>query len=240
MKFTKRSNIKTADKLKLKEIKPVSLKKINIICIVGLVISTALLFLLLVSPSAKRTNKLEVKLDRSNMELEAKERFARELRTLIKQYSQDLKLAKEYIFTDKDIATFLENFSDFAKQANMTLVSIKRSAVRKAPVSEQSEKTLQELREGKNSKKGRDKASSAGDKKDEMPGLLMQPMKVTVIGEYRDLINFLVSLEEYKQLLTINDISIDVSRLGYPLLRASFTIYLYTMQLPDDGNMGEV
>ena len=204
--------------------KPLSPKKINVITLIFLSVFILGGLGLFIYPATVRVQDLRSRLNRTEAELQEKQRIADALEELIRKFQDDLKLAEPIVFTDRDVATFLNNFSDFAKQANMTLISIKRLKSKPVPSSTESEEALKK----KDKKKGR-----AKDKpEDEAPGLLMWPMEIEVKGEYPDLINFLISLEEYKQLLTINDLNVRLSREGYPNLEAKFIIRLYTMEAP--------
>lgn len=231
-----RLRINNGDKTKTKysDVKPLSMKKRNIIYVAVLLVVTVSAFGLFICPAVAKTQKLRLKLERAEAELDEKLKLENGLQGLIKKYRNDLRLAEGLVFTDTDIATFLENFSDFARQANMTPISIVSMSVKPVPVSSESEKALMDM--SKDKKEDKPKKDMA----DKLPGLLMKPMEIKIKGEYPDLVNFLISLEEYKQLLTINNLNICIAREGYPFLEAGFIIYLYKMESPETSENEEV
>lgn len=215
------------------KIKPFSMKKINIIYVTILALITLLCLGLLIYPAAAKTQQMRLRLCRTEAELNGKLKLEDTLEQLLKRYHHDLRLAEGFVFTDRDIATFLENFSDFAHQANITPISIVTKNIRAVPVSSESEKILKQMSKDKKEDK------SKKDMAEKLPGLLTKPMEIKIKGEYPHLINFLTSLEEYKQLLTINNLNIRVAREGYPALEASFVIHLYTIELSETKQLLE-
>jgi hypothetical protein len=204
-----------------------SSKKANITIFSAIILTAVLCFFVFVYPGAVNARNTSVKLARLEADIKYKTGLSESLSELVSKYRRDLKTAEGMIFTDKDIATFLNNFSDFVTQANMTLISLRKMRVSAVPY----EKPAQRPQARNVSATGQ----AQKDAESELPGLLMQPMQVKLKGEYPELINFLISLEQYKQLLTISNLDISISREGYPMLEAGFTLRLYTMDAPENA-----
>ncbi|MFC1808441.1 hypothetical protein ACFL0T_08790 [Candidatus Omnitrophota bacterium] len=207
---------------------PVGLKRITTVSIVLLSIAMVLSFTLYIYPSVSKAKESQYKLDRAIAEIEGKQKLEKELKQVIAKYEDDLKVAEELVFSDRDIATFLENFSDFAKDSNTTLMKIRRQQEVVVPSQTEDEKRMAHAQN-----RGTKKEKAQKEMEKATPGLLMHPMHVTLNGEYHDLINFLMSLEGYKQLLTINNLRIGIPARKYPVLKADFVIRLYTMKSPE-------
>lgn len=215
-----KTKIRNRPKVRAYELKPFATKKINIVCsavVLAFFLAASGLF---IYPAFDRSGELRAQLVRQEAEIQQKLKLTEGLEDLIERYRDDLRLAEALVFTDRDLATFLENFSDLARKANVTILRIKSLKMKPVPLPSEPEEALRRL----NKKKGK-----SNNQEEDLPGLLMQPMDIRIMGEYSALINFLISLEEYKQLLTIDNLKISVARDGYPNLEADFIMRLYTM-----------
>lgn len=198
-----------------------SVKKANIIGAALIFAAACICFGVFICPAMSQLNSIKSELTNIKTEIGYKQGIAAQMEGLIVKYQSDLKTAEDLVFTEKDIATFLNNFSDLVARANMTLLNMRKSPARTVPYEAEAERRQMQnpAAIGKEQQKI----------EEQLPGLLMQPMDIKLRGEYSELINFLIGLENYKQLLTINNLEISVSREGYPVLEAGFTLRLYTM-----------
>lgn len=212
-------------------IKLFSDKRVNILNIAVLAIFFSAVIGLFIYPATAKTISLQSKLSSLELEVKQKAGIVDRMQDLVARYRKDLRLADELVFTDRDIATFLENFSEFSRTANVTLLSIKSQKVKPVPAQDPLESELEKKSRRRNTKK-------SDDEENNKPGLLMQPMDIKIKGTYNSIIDFLISLEEYRQLLTINNLNITVSREGYPQLEASFLMRMYKMDSAEDAGNG--
>lgn len=142
---------------------------------------------------------------------------AQNLRQLLRNYKEERERFSRLLFSDRDIATFLEEFGEFAKIAKVRIADMK---VRKF----QDVKPEGEIKGGSRFKGD----ASKKKKKQEGFSLCSMPIKIVAQGNFEHIVDFLVFLERYRQLLTLSDLSI--RRRKYPLLESFFTLRLYSLK----------
>ena len=202
-----------------KETKSLFIKKLNLITL-GVALMFSFICCSFIYTAGKKYHDLKQRLSKLEIEAQSKQKTINRLESLIERYNQQLNVAKELIFTRKDIAAFLGDFSGFAKENKLIPVQMKALEIKPVPTSNDSEETVTKLQKEKTQKENKD---------EELLRLLMLPANVKIKGEYPRIINFLTSLENYKQLLTISNVKMQISSDGYPDLETEFTLRLYTM-----------
>jgi hypothetical protein len=155
---------------------------------------------------------------KKNSHLMTLEKDAKDLQKFIQEYKEEKARLEKILFSDKDIATFLDQISGFANNAKVTIKDMKAQKFQKV-------KSVAEL-EG-NIKPARTQAD--GKKEETGPTLSALPIKMTVEAEFEPLIGFLISLEKYRQLLTLSDVRIE-RKGSYPALDCKFTLRLYSLK----------
>ncbi|MDD5449491.1 MAG: hypothetical protein PHO42_02710 [Candidatus Omnitrophica bacterium] len=173
------------------------------------VIFTAVLLGLAIASYYKYSARLKL-FTQKNSRLIALESDVSDLQNLIQRYKNERQQLEEMLFSDKDIATFLDQISLFANNAKVAIKDMQAQqpqAVR--PATQAGGKASQE-------------AAESG------PVLYALPINMTVEAEFEHLMGFLISLEKYRQLLTLSDVHI--TRKTYPLLDCKFTLRLYSLK----------
>jgi hypothetical protein len=148
--------------------------------------------------------------------LAQRQRTYKNLETLITKFQEEKQQFEEFLFTDRDVATFLDEFSQFAKESKVEVFRIRAQKQRPVPQAEKEETSQAMRRRGK-------------EQEGEPVGLLMLPMQIGVRGDFLSTVQFLIKLEQYRQLLTVSDVKIEISREGHPLLDIDFLLRLYSI-----------
>ena len=164
-------------------------------------------------------NKLLKAISLQKRRIEKLQKDLRNSERLLLHYQQEISRFRKLLFTDRDVATFLEEMSTMAKKSKVRIVDITTYNIRRVLPEEREIEKLQ--RRGRKSKK---KTSQ----KMPMLSLAMLPMKVKIKSEFKNIVKFLLYLEKYRQLLTLSDVKISLSR--YPLLDSQFNLRLYSIR----------
>lgn len=184
------------------------------ICIIFSLACTAL-----VGFHYRNYSEVQKKFTRENNKLWALERDSQHLQRLIQNYKDERMRLEAMLFADKDIATFLDMISDFAKSSNIRIVDMKaqKISVVKPQTEIVSDTAIMSNKE------------TLGKKKKETGlGLTSIPIKIAIEGNFERTVEFLLSLEKYRQLLTLSNVNI--RRGKYPLLNCNFTLRLYSLK----------
>ena len=130
----------------------------------------------------------------------------------LKQYEDSIAEFKKALFKEKDVSLFLSGISAISKENDVSVISIKKMSEITIDISAQ-EKDMR-------------KKESILSSKDDMSFMIsVSPFKVRVRGALDDAISVLNSLEQTKQLLTIDEFSFSMKQ--YPEMDTSFQINLY-------------
>lgn len=145
----------------------------------------------------------------------------RNMYVLLEKYEKEKAEFNKLLFKKRDIPAFLKKISAFAKKSRIDVVSLKRGRFSKVKFAETIE-VLPELSKRKISKEKKKKKR----KKEEIV-LTYLPINVHVKGKFENLVDFLIYLEKYRQLLTLTNVKI--KRKNYPILDCEFVIKIYSL-----------
>lgn len=153
-------------------------------------------------------------LDEKNRQLSSLEKDVKQLEKSLEDFKNERKKLEALLFTDKDIAAFLEGIAEFARKAQIKITDMQTQ--RAEPVKEIQGAT--------------GPAALANPQSKPLPGpqLAALPINMTIEAPFTQIVNFLISLEKYRQLLTLSNISIE--RRTYPTLSCKFTLRLYSLK----------
>jgi len=132
---------------------------------------------------------------------------------LLAKYKKDKQHFEGILFKDKDIPLFLEGVSALSKRFNIKIRDIKTQPTRRVEAEEEI------------SRRGMTKKTQEKEK----PTLLFTPLSLRVKGRFANLVDFLLALERYRQLLSLTEVKIKTRK--YPLLECSFSLNLYSLRL---------
>ena len=139
----------------------------------------------------------------------------RDFRKVLRNYKEEIEQFSQILFSDRDIANFLEEFGKFAQEAEVKITDMKVQRFQSV--------IPMEKRAGTSAQ-----TSSSRKKQEEGLSLFSMPIKVVVQGNFEHIVDFLLFLEKYHQLLTLSNVNI--KRRTYPLLECMFTLRLYSLK----------
>lgn len=144
----------------------------------------------------------------------------KDLSRLIQTHKEEKEKFQKILFNDRDVAVFLEEIPRLAKSSKVKILSMKaKKFIRVQPPAESREAVSSSAQ----------KKTSGGNKEEEKgPILSALPIDIKIEGEFKSIVDFLIYLEKYKQLLTLSNIDIKIQ--NYPLLKSSFTLNLYSLK----------
>ena len=152
-----------------------------------------------------------------NSRLVALEKDVQNLKELLKGYKVEREKLETLLFSDRDIATFLDEIGGFAKKARVNIVDMRAQRMAVVQPPEEIARSLPPV--------NRDFAQK---KEEKGPTLTFMPINMNIEGRFEWLIDFLFSLEKYRQLLTLSNV--DIMRSKYPLVNCKFTLRLYSLK----------
>ncbi|OPX30939.1 MAG: hypothetical protein B1H08_00210 [Candidatus Omnitrophica bacterium 4484_171] len=137
-------------------------------------------------------------------------------RDFIIKYRTQKKELEGILFNDRDVSSFLEEISLIARKSHIKISEMKTRKFKKV--------------EPKNSTSGNSYSGNkpSGNKEDKPLFLAAMPIDIRIEGRFSSIVNFLVFLEGYRQLITLSNVEIRIKK--YPLLRCKFTLRLYSLK----------
>ena len=193
----------------------ISTNSVRFIGILICIVST-LIFLFLIGFSYSRYSNEKGQLKQSQAQLLNAQEDMQNLEELLRGYKQERERFSKLLFSDRDIATFLEEFGDFAKKAKVKIMDMKVLGFKEVSLWDEAEKVSVRYR------------FSTEDKEEGGPTLRAMPINVIVQGNFNHIVNFLLFLERYRQLLTLSNVRIELRT--YPMLECGFTLSLYSLK----------
>lgn len=193
----------------------------------GLIAICVLVTLLGVGLSVQQYNAMR----KVKAEWLAKEKQREELKAEIAQVEAvlaEIETEQEdfakYLFEERDIPSFLDKISQFAKDSLVSIVDMQTKrfyevivppeVVQQASGKKQTEADLAQLREMR---------------KQNILTLAAMPIQIKVEGSFSALAEFLAKLQEYEQLINISSVEIETQR-EYPRLSCNFTLRIYSLK----------
>ncbi len=146
------------------------------------------------------------------------EQDAQNLKQHLLSYKEERQRFGKLLFSDRDIATFLEEFGKFASKAKVKIADMK---VQKF----QDVKPQEEVAAGSARVK---RTVPTKKKQEEGFSLCSMPIRVVAQGNFEHIVDFLLFLERYRQFLTLSNVNI--RRRVYPQLECTFVLRLYSLK----------
>lgn len=188
------------------------LPKIISICVCVLI--TLILFVVIIVFNSEYT-KAKGNIDLKENQFKNLEKDVKSLNTFLARYKKDIGRFEEILFADRDIPLFLENISRASKEFQIRIVAIRAL-------------NLKMVENDDNPASTRQQRVSNEKKEEDMLYLASTPFNITIIGKFRDIVNFLLSIEKYRQLLSLSNVEVKVD--SYPALKCSFRLDLYSLK----------
>ena len=164
--------------------------------------------------------QLDVEINR----LSAMQKEIASIKSSIDGFKTEKEEFSKLLFNERDVPAFLDQISDHAKQASISIADMKTQQFN--PVGIQ-----KDIAEAASSSRKLDKQVQMQKKSDELrraATLSAMPISIRVKGTYASFVKFLDYLQEYKQLVNITNVEIRVAE--YPLLDCEFVIRIYALK----------
>lgn len=166
-------------------------------------------------------NENETKLKKLKMEI-------KESSSSIERYKKEREEFSKLLFDERDVPTFLDGISQFAKQSLVNVVDMKTEKFTEVEIPAEMSRGLSDVEKKRLQRKKQD-GNREESELQEILTLSALPIRMNITGTYEALVNFLAYLEGYKQLLTVSDVEI-ASRIEYPVLSCDFVLRLYSLK----------
>ena len=181
-------------------------------------VAFSIIFIVFIGFSYSRYRSEKRQLEQRELDLLQSRKDVQNLEELLRGYKEERERYSKILFSDRDIATFLEEFGEFAKKAKVRIRDMKVQGFREVTLWDEAEKKSLRYKQ----------SSSAKKKENEDIYLRAMLINVAVEGKFKHIMDFLLFLERYRQLLTLSDVRIN--RQKYPVLRCGFKLSLYSLK----------
>jgi Tfp pilus assembly protein PilO len=152
------------------------------------------------------------------------EKEAQDFQALIQRYKDERERLATILFTEKDIAAFLNKISDFAKDSQVRIITMDAQKMRVVKLVQDKDLDNESVRMSRPFSANKIQDRETG------PSLVFMPIDLSIEGRFGWIIQFLTSLEKYRQLLTLTNVSIRRQEAAYPLLNCKFVLRLYALE----------
>ena len=188
-------------------VSPAQVKVIGVSICAGL----SVLVLAIIGVSYAQYHKVMQRYQRKYSQLIALEKDSQELQRLLHEYMVAREEFESHLFSEQDIAAFLDKVSEFSRNYRVKIADMRASEFVVVAVAQ-----------------GEAAGQKSYDKKEE--GLAYKAIRMEVEADFANLMKFLIALEKTraKQFLTLTDVSIN--RSNYPSLKCKFTLKLYGLR----------
>ncbi|MBN2483516.1 MAG: hypothetical protein JXD21_04880 [Candidatus Omnitrophica bacterium] len=140
-----------------------------------------------------------------------------ELDVFLRQYAADISRFEEILFQDKDIPLFLEGISSASDRFHAHIIEIKALSPQIVDI------------DGGRIRQSKQKIASRQQPSLQQDSLTLgsSPFRIKIKGSFENIIQFLLSLQEHRQLLSVSNVVI--AEKEYPVLESSFDLDLYSL-----------
>ncbi len=136
-------------------------------------------------------------------------------------YQEEKKDFEAYLFKEQDIPALLDEISKIAKDSLVNIIDMKTqsfSAVQPAGTDIAGRKVQSNVNQ-----------ASGQEQLKEALTLAAMPITMKIEGEFTALLTFFNSIEDFKQLVTVNKVEI-ASDAQYPVLKCSYILNIYSLK----------
>lgn len=159
--------------------------------------------------------------------LGAVEEEIRLIKAKIARYEQEKSEFEAALFQEQDIPAFLDDISQMAQDSKVNITNMKTKSFREV-------KSSPEVNTAKTRYMSRKKTQlqQERDKKRQLEKILTlaaMPIDMKVEGEFRALLDFFDTLEDFQQLVTVSNVEIVAGR-EYPTLKCEYTLKIYSLK----------
>ncbi|MBZ0166687.1 MAG: type 4a pilus biogenesis protein PilO [Candidatus Omnitrophica bacterium] len=160
-------------------------------------------------------------------ELEVVEEEIRLIRAKIARYEEEKAEFEAALFQEQDIPASLDDISQMAKEANVNITNMKTKSFREVKSATGIDTAKTQYQDRKKTQKQLERDQQRQMEK--IITLAALPINMKVEGEFRALLGFFDTLEDFQQLVTVSNVEIVAGR-EYPLLKCEYTLKIYSLK----------
>lgn len=138
---------------------------------------------------------------------------------------------KGLLFDERDVPAFLDGISASAAKSSVYVMEMQSQQFSEVTVPKHVVDTNGKLKRMKASET--DEAEVDPNSKEaleEMLTLASMPINFKIRGDYQAIVNFMNSIENYRQLLNVSNVEISSGSTNYPFLTCQFTLKIYSLK----------
>jgi hypothetical protein len=173
----------------------------------------------------QKNEQAQQKLDNTKLELSYVEEEIAHIKKMLAHYDKEKEEFKDYLFEEQDIPAFIDQVSEYAKEARVNITDMKTQKFQRVVVPKD------DFELGKRSPVDQTKVREQKEKRMPLSQVLTlsaMPIRVKVEGTFSGLAHFLNFLQDYEQLVSVS--GVEISRGDYPTLDCQFVIRIYSLK----------
>ncbi len=147
------------------------------------------------------------------------------LKKALEKFKAEKEEFSKLLFNERDVPAFLDQISQYAKEAEIKIVDMKTQQFYEVQVNKEVAQEARVERRLANQIEAQKKSDALRSAQT----LSAMPIQIRVKGSYASFVGFLDHLQEYKQLINIANVEIKAGN-EYPVLDCEFVIRIYTLK----------
>ena len=164
--------------------------------------------------------------DKKQYEMEVVQEEIRLIKAKIARYEQEKAEFEAALFQEQDIPAFLDDISQMAKAAEVSITDMKTKAFREVrSVAVDTAQTRYQERKKTAAQLDRERRQ----KVDKIITLAAMPINMKIEGNFDSLLKFFDTMDEFQQLVTVSNVEIESGR-DYPTLKCEYTLKIYSLK----------
>ncbi len=201
----------------------------------GIAVAVCLIFVLSMSAAvAYRYNEVRsavVAQSNQKTKLDKLQKRVEESKDSIQQFKTEQEEFQKMLFDERDVPAFLDGISDSAAQTQVYVQEMRTQQFGRLVVPKDFEESSRKMARVRITEDLDAKERQNPKKKlNDMLTVAAMPVQFKVRGTFEALVRFLNSIENYKQLVTVSNVSIGGKPQDYPQLSCEFTLRIYSLK----------
>ncbi len=158
-----------------------------------------------------------------------------ETRNSIEKFKKEQAEFKGMLFDERDIPSFLDGISASAAKSAVYVVDMQSQQFSEVKVPKHVLDSGGKIQKVKNYEVDDEREKSPKEELNEMLTLAAMPINFKIRGDFQAIVNFMNSIENYRQLLNVSNVEISNGS-SYPYLTCQFTLKIYSLKKLGDIN----
>lgn len=208
--------------------KLLAIKRIGLIMIVLTIMVIALLGYITFNQYKASTVAISELLTQKEL-LKDRKRDLDQSQTSIERLKKEQEEFNKTLFEEQDVPAFLDGISNSAAKAMVHVLEMKTQQFSEVKVPKDLADIDRQLSKLKHVNKNEANENVNDTKLSEKLTLASMPIRIKIDGTFEAIVNFLNSIENYQQLLTVSNVEIS-SKTNYPQLTCEFNLRIYSLK----------